>query len=351
MDGREIVLRAVLFECPERVPITWLGQGKISDVAGVSYKIGNAWIRPEDGPIFWKPKEQGEDEWHCIWRRPSTGRTMGQVKIHPLTDWDELSTYDFPETRISERFEGVKQITDEIHKVGKYVLGGIGLGFWELYRGIRGTESAITDLYRNRDKMVNFIDRIVDFHVELVKEYGVIGVDGVSWYDDWGTQKGGMVSPEIWRNIFKSRYKGLTEAAKKRGIQTFFHSCGYVYDYIPDMIDAGVDMLNFNQPELLGIDNLGQDFGGDVCFVASVDLQRTLDTGKLNDITNEVKHIISALGCFDGGLILEGWNSDILAVDGAGWESGGYLQNYDVEIANGMYGAYLRFGKYPRRII
>jgi hypothetical protein len=47
-----VVLRAVLFECPERVPITWLGQGKISDIAGVSYKIETHGFALRMAPFF-----------------------------------------------------------------------------------------------------------------------------------------------------------------------------------------------------------------------------------------------------------------------------------------------------------
>lgn len=315
------------------------------------FQIWGAWTSVEARPKFWEPRVEGEDEWHCVWRRPSTGRTMGQVKVHPISEWEKLEDYQFPETRVEERFEGIEKAIKEAHTKGKYVMGSIGLGFWELYRGIRGTAEALMDLFLNRDKTERFLDRIVDFYVEMIKEYGALGADGVSWADDWGTQKSGMVSPKMWRDIFKPRYERWTDSAKKCGMQTFFHSCGYVYSYITDMIDAGVDILNFNQPELLGIDNLARDFGGMVCFATNVDLQRTLARGNPDEIAEEAIHIIRALGCFDGGLILEGWDSDVLAVDGKSWDSGGYLRNYSVEAANRMYRTYLKYGKYPKRFV
>jgi len=350
MNSREIVLKAVCFESPPRVPIFWSGEGRMSDVVGVAFKFGGGWVSANARPRFWEPKVEGEDEWHCVWRRPSTGRTMGQVKAHPMCDWEKLEEYQFPETRVEERFEGVEKVIKEAHARGKFVMGTLGLGFWEVYRGVRGTVAALCDLFVSRGKMERLIDRIVDFGTEMIKEYGDLEADGVSWADDWGTQKSGMVSPKMWRDIFKPRYRRWTEAAKKGGMQTFFHSCGCVYDYISDMIDVGVDMLNLNQPELLGIDNLGRDFGGKVCFVTNVDLQKTLARGIPEDIAKEVKHLISALGCFDGGLILEGWNSDILVTDGTGWDSGGYLRNYSTECADTMYKAYVEYGKYPRKI-
>jgi len=351
MNSREIVLRAVYFESPPRVPIFWSGQGKITDITEVGFKFGKAWMRAEDRPKFWKPQLEGEDEWQCVWKRSSFGRTMGQVKKHPLSKWDKLEDYSFPETRIEERFEGVQKKIEEAHANGKYVMGSIGLGFWEIYRGLRGMTAALTDIFLNKDKMEMLLDRIVNFYIEMIKEFGSLGADAISWYDDWGTQRSGMVSPKIWSTMFKPRYKRWADAAKKYGMHTFFHSCGYVYDYIPDMIDAGIDILNFNQPRLLGIDNLAKAFGGEVCFATNVDLQKTLPQGKLDEIRREAMHIINALGSFDGGLILEGWDSDILSTDGKSWDSGGYLRNYSVQAADEMYRIYLKYGRYPKRML
>lgn len=344
MDSREIVLRAIYFECPPRVPISWAGEGKMSDFAGGGFKLGGPLA--ESRPDFWQPKVKGEDEWHCVWKRPSTGRTFGEVRGHPLSSWDKLENYEFPQPRVAERFEGVGKNIREAHKKGKYFMGGLGLGFWEIYRGLRGMAAALTDLFLNRERMGRLLDCIVDFYVPMIREYGALGADAVSWADDWGTQTGGMASREMWRDVFKLRYKKWCNAADKHGMQTYFHSCGYIYDYIPDMIEAGTDILNLNQPELLGIDRLAEDFGGKVTFDTNVDLQKTLARGNPDEIEKEAKHIIRTLGSFDGGLILGGWDSDFVAK--AEWTLALH-RTYTTECSERMHKVYVEYGKYPKR--
>lgn len=57
-----------------------------------------------------------------------------------------------------------------------------------------------------------------------------------------------IISPSLWRDFFRPRYKHQFELAHMYGLDVYFHSCGYIYDIIPDLIDIGVDLLNLGQP-------------------------------------------------------------------------------------------------------
>ena len=83
----------------------------------------------------------------------------------------------------------------------------------------------------------------------------------------------------------------------------YFHSCGYIHEIIPDLIDAGVDLLNLGQPNLYDIERMGKEFGGSVCFVCPVSYQTTSITGTKEDIYREAGKLVTHLGCFQGGLI------------------------------------------------
>jgi len=82
-----------------------------------------------------------------------------------------------------------------------------------------------------------------------------------------------------------------------------FHSCGYVYEVIGDLIEIGADMINLNQPSLLGVEKLAADFAGRVCFFCPVDIQRTLMNGTVEEIRAEAKDLIDLLGRPDGGFV------------------------------------------------
>jgi uroporphyrinogen decarboxylase len=93
------------------------------------------------------------------------------------------------------------------------------------------------------------------------------------------------------------------------GMQILLHSCGDIWEIIPDLIAIGFDVLNLEQPLLFGtpaqngIDRLAEHFGGRVCFCTNVDSQRTLITGTRAEVVQEVQHIIRALARPEGGLI------------------------------------------------
>jgi hypothetical protein len=83
----------------------------------------------------------------------------------------------------------------------------------------------------------------------------------------------------------------------------YFHCCGQYLPIIPDLIEVGVDMLNVAQPNLYDIPELGQKFGGKVCFVCPVSYQTTSISGTREDIFEDVRLLVENLGDFNGGLI------------------------------------------------
>ena len=137
----------------------------------------------------------------------------------------------------------------------------------------------------------------------MITHYGECGLDGVSFGDDWGTQNCLMIAPPIWREIFKPRYRELFDEVHKYGMDVRFHSCGYIYDIIPDLLDIGADMLNLNQPDLFGVERMGNDFGGKVCFNCPVDHQTVAVNGNRQEVFDYVHRLNDNLGKFNGGFI------------------------------------------------
>ena len=93
-------------------------------------------------------------------------------------------------------------------------------------------------------------------------------MDGIIFFDDWGTENALFIHPQKWREIFKPRYKEQFELSHNLGMKVFFHSCGYVWDIIGDLIEIGIDIINLEQPlvfsreKISGIDRLAKRFGG-----------------------------------------------------------------------------------------
>lgn len=112
-----------------------------------------------------------------------------------------------------------------------------------------------------------------------------------------------MISPDLWRQVFRPRYEEQFQLVHSCGKHVYFHSCGYVWDILDDIIEIGADIINLNQPNIFGIERLGERFGGRICFECPVDIQTTAVYGTKDDIYAETERLVSSLGSFDGGLI------------------------------------------------
>ena len=117
-----------------------------------------------------------------------------------------------------------------------------------------------------------------------------------------------MIRPDTWRQVFKPGFVRLCDVAHNHGIKVFMHSCGKITDIIPDLIEAGIDLLQFDQPRLHGIDTLGK-FHGQITFWCPVDIQKTLQTHDEERIRADARAMIEKLGGPDGGFVA-GYYSD-----------------------------------------
>ena len=143
-----------------------------------------------------------------------------------------------------------------------------------------------------------------------------------------------MVSPEIFRRFWKPRYARVYRAARERGMLCFLHSCGHITELLDDLIEAGLHVIQMDQQENMGVDNLAQRFGGRITFWCPVDIQQTMVHGSLEEIRQYAKHLIRAFGRYNGGFIAK-WYPSPQAVD------------HTPEKIAAMAEAFVEFGNYP----
>ena len=94
---------------------------------------------------------------------------------------------------------------------------------------------------------------------------------------------------------------------------TFLHSCGYIVDILDDLIEIGLDVIQMDQQENMGLDLLGKRFGGRITFWCPVDIQNTMARGSLQEICAYCRKMVAALGRPAGGFIAR-WYGDPAAV-------------------------------------
>src|SRR3990170_1308920 len=112
-------------------------------------------------------------------------------------------------------------------------------------RYLRGMEGYLCDCAAEPDK-VRALNRMVsDIVLAQVDIFADMGADGVFFCEDWGTQERLLVSPGMWRELFREDFERLIHAAHERNLTVWMHSCGCIEDIVPDLVELGMDVLQF----------------------------------------------------------------------------------------------------------
>jgi len=128
-------------------------------------------------------------------------------------------------------------------------------------------------------------------------------IDAAAISDDWGTEVATIISPDKFREFFKPRYIKLFKHIHDLGMHTWMHSCGKINDVLDDLIDAGLEVVNTQQPKSVGIDEFGQRFAGRICIETIVDTQLTYPHGTLDEIRAEARELVEKWNTPRGGFI------------------------------------------------
>jgi len=299
MTSREVVTRAIEFQRPERLPIN--GYGDASDVAWVGLEE----VKP--------PQAAGDpclDQWLCRWSK-TDAPNMGQVKGHPLEDLAAMKDFPWPDGDDPRRCANVPRQLDEIAadpaRRDKYAVAGHFMILWERMHSLHGFENCMVDLMADGPEIHALADHILEYDLAVVRNLHRVAGDRVQGYnftEDWGTQHDVHISPRLFRHFFFPRYQKLFAAMHACGWHVWMHSCGKINKFIGPLIEAGVDVLNMQQPTTNGIDEVGRLFAGRVAFETLCDIQKTLPEGNRATIVAEAEHLMRAWGTPDGGFVL-----------------------------------------------
>ncbi|MCS7191981.1 MAG: hypothetical protein NZ937_03225 [Armatimonadetes bacterium] len=353
MNGRERILTSLRHEEPDKVPFD-LGSTPVTGIHYIAYQklrktLGLAkkdleiwhmmqqlaWVdddvhdalktdakgkRPKP-PSSWQLNftEDDEyvyytDEWGITRRKQKEGGYYFDLFLSPLANAQSLSDvegFTFPDPVDDFRFEGLREFAEKVRSEGRaFVLGGISAGMLEMGLWLRGFENFFCDLQENRMLAEAICEKILELKMlyweKALKLVGDL-VDVVQEGDDYGGQQGLLVSPELWREIFKPRLLQLFSSIKRCAphVAIFFHSCGSIYEIIPDLIEVGVDILNPVQVSAANMDTkkLKREFGDCLTFWGGgIDTQRILPYGTPEQVREEVKRRIEDLA-FGGGFV------------------------------------------------
>ena len=210
--------------------------------------------------------------------------------------WPSPDRYDYSE--IPQMIEG---------KEDRPILGG-GSEPFLLYKHLRGDAQAFMDLVAEPEIVHYCLDKLYSFAYENTRRIyeAIPGKVTYSYVaEDMGSQNDLMYSPDQIREFFIPWMRKMIDLVHSCGGYVFHHSDGAVRKIIPDMIDAGIDVLNPIQWRCKGMERKGlkKDFGDKVIFHGGVDNQQTIPFGSVEDVRREVIDNLNILG-EGGGYIL-----------------------------------------------
>lgn len=197
----------------------------------------------------------------------------------------------------------LERLVDNVHRQGMAVASGMWSCFFHVVADFFGMENYFIKMYTDPEVVEAVTEHVVDFYIaanERIYQRMAGKLDTFFMGNDLGTQRGLLLSPELYRKFVLPSQRRLIEQARSYGLHVMVHSCGAISSIIPDMIDAGIEALHPLQPLAVGMDadHLSQ-FKKDLAFVGGVDTQHLLPNGTPDDVKREVDRLYRAFG--------EGW--------------------------------------------
>jgi uroporphyrinogen decarboxylase len=250
-----------------------------------------------------------QDEWGVTWKTIEYETPYGKGKYtepfgHPLAEDRALETYLSPDPNRPELYQEAQRVLEEF-KDEYWIVGVTPTTIFESAWALRGYEQLLIDMATNPDKANRVLDIPYSYHKLVTQHLVRLGVDMIWLGDDVGGQNAMLMSPRMWRQYFKPRMTNLIASLRAINphIKIAYHTDGVVYPIIPDLIEIGLDVLNPIQPMAMDPVRLKNEYGKNLCFWGSIDIQQTLPFGTPEQVKAEINTRLKTIGR-GGGLLI-----------------------------------------------
>jgi uroporphyrinogen decarboxylase len=267
----------------------------------------------QQGNYSYGKVEKVTDFYGCNWEwNPDKDLYFNQV-AHPLEEYDTLSEGihmlyrpdwdEYLDILRRDLFAQIKTVQGYCCVADRHTAGltenslrirGYEKWYMDTVMDTEGVEALLDIILEDK---IRYWDAVIDWAVENGQQDQI---DVISECDDLGSQSSTIIDPDTLRQMVIPRFKVLFGHVKKRlpGVKTFMHSCGAIREVIPDLIDAGLDILNPVQYTANGMDLAGlkKDFGKDLVFWGGgIDTQTTLNNGTPQEVRDVIKKVLDIM--------------------------------------------------------
>lgn len=325
MTSRERVRRAFEFQQPDRTPLDYFATPEIHAALKSHFKVQEDHqvrealgvdIRYVNPPYTGPPIPSFDDGsemniWGVIKKpMPNEYGDYMESANSPYAEWttiEEAEQFDWP----SPDWYDYDAVADLCRMQEDYAVFTGGFSIQDFINNIaygRGVEQVLVDIALEDPVYLYILEKRHLFymeHVERILQAGKGRIDAVLCGDDFGTQRGLLISPRSFDRVFAPRKRELFEMVHSYGAKVTHHCCGSSRGLIPRFIDTGMDALQTIQPQAVGMDpyELKREYYGRLVLHGAVDVQGWLQAASVEEIAAEVRRLKAEVGA-GGGYIM-----------------------------------------------
>ncbi len=253
------------------------------DVSFNYWGIGSR-LQPYGGGVYSEP---------CVFPL-ATAETISEIEAYDWPTPDELSFDSIRETKAANP--------------DKAIIAHLGHAGFFTAMHLRGLETLMMDFAAQPELAAVVIRKVSDYLFPAIERLcREAGGDFDIFYiaDDFCSSRGPLISPAMFREHIQPYLKRYADIVHRYGKKLLLHTCGSTRKLMPDIIEAGVDLMEPIQTSAVGmeVEGLKRDFGGHLAFYGGIDLIRVLGRGTPQEVRAEVFKNFRILGR-DGGYIV-----------------------------------------------
>ena len=185
----------------------------------------------------------------------------------------------------------------------RYILATIYGSHFEKANAARGFQGFMTDIGSDYSSAKRLLTSIIDKNMVMLENVlACEAIDGVLLGSDWGSQRGLLMSPNMWDDLIRPGEQREYDLVHAYGKDVWVHSCGKIDVLIPRLIEMGLDVLNPLQPECMDVPQIKRDYGDRLAFWGGISTQQLLPFGTPDEVREEARQF-KALMRQGGGYI------------------------------------------------
>ncbi len=297
MNSYELVKRTIGFGNPGRIPINF--DENVAKSIDIQYGDDFLWLFADTAPDF-NPSCKGENELGIVYE--TLDDSFGQPCVQPLSDLDKLDTFTLPDYSIASRYLKMEKRIAE--HPDKYRLAMFPHFLFLTMLELVDFENLMCYFITEPERMRKLTSKLTHSCISFVRECAAREVHGIIAIEDLGLQDRLFISPKMWRDFFKEPYRQIIEEMHKNQMHFFIHSCGNIFELIEDFIEIGVDVVQIDQQDNMGIERLSNRYAGRICFFCPVDIQTQLIVPDNSDgIESAAKVLVTNFSKNGGGFM------------------------------------------------